>query len=216
MFFVLREQRVFFYGPSFSRQNGVSLDHKLVYYHFGVGHLAGSCCKYRRNLRNAQLLAQSSCKNLKICARLEVDTFLYHSQLPMTCMIETVHKDSIASYHMSKSSLTEVQLDTILASHADGKLDEKVSLRNKHKVSKGSFVRSLRQGQQNIEASLHTLILVQYLGLVDPVIFSQLGRVAELIARVRSTSPDKDSIQRIIETIQGVAEEFSSRRRFIS
>ena len=134
----------------------------------------------------------------------------------MTCMIEIVHRDSIASYLMSKSSLTEVQLDTLLASHIDGKLDDKVILRNKRKVSKGSFVRSLRQGQQNIEASLHTLILVQYLGLVDPAIFSQLGRVAELIARVRSTSPDKDSIRRIIESIQGVAEEFSSRRRFIS
>ena len=47
-------------------------------------------------------------------------------------MLEDIRSDTIATFLLQKSNLTEVQLDTILASEEIGSLDFKRGLREKH------------------------------------------------------------------------------------
>ena len=87
-------------------------------------------------------------------------TFLYNGLEDVLWLpvLEEVRNDIVAEFLLEKSALTEVQLDTILASDREGNLDFKRGLREKGMVSKGSFARTLNQGQDNIESSIYTFL----------------------------------------------------------
>ena len=75
-------------------------------------------------------------------------------------MLEDMRDDIVLNFLLIMSSLTEVQLDTILASDHEGNLNIKRALREKGPVSKGSFARTLKQATENIETSIYTLLLL--------------------------------------------------------
>ena len=131
-------------------------------------------------------------------------------------MLDEIRKDLVASFLLTKSHLTDAQLDTILAWRIDGDLREKTKRRDRGKVSKGAFVRSLRQGQVNIEASVYTLYLSAYLGLVSADTISQLARTGGMLTKVREADPDKEVSLKLIDAIQDFAEKLSGKRRFMS
>ncbi len=128
-------------------------------------------------------------------------------------MIENLRRDPIVSFLLRNSSLTETQLDTIIASTIEGNLAQKAQSREKGKVSKGAFVRTLRQGQGNVEASLYTLMLLVYLGLVKQERFDQFLRTQRLFAQVRELQLDSESVSRLIDGMSAFAQEFSGRKR---
>ena len=130
-------------------------------------------------------------------------------------MLKNFRSDSIVSFLLERCSLTPAQLDTLMLSEAYDSLSEKASLRDRKKVSKGSFLRSLRQGQANVESSIYTLILLEYLGLVDSKQLLGLGRIGELISKVRGSSPSAESISNLLRAMEKFAEEFSRRRKDI-
>jgi len=142
------------------------------------------------------------------------DTFLYYHDLILD-VLNSVKKDALVSFLCEKCSLTQTQLDTILLSELDEELKTKASLRDRHKVSEGAFVRSLRQGQENIEASMYTLILLNYLGFVGENDFQKLSRISGLISKVKESSPDPEAIERLIVALQEFVEGFSHRRKLI-
>ena len=73
-------------------------------------------------------------------------------------MLQEIRKDIVATFLLQKSNLTDVQLDTILASDREGNLDFKRGLREKGRVSKGSFARNLESGpRQHRIISLHSV-----------------------------------------------------------
>lgn len=126
-------------------------------------------------------------------------------------LIEQIRKDRVASFLLHNSSITEAQLDTILAYEIEGKLDAKVSSREKRKLSKGAFVRSLRQGQRNVESSIFTLMLLGYLGFVPAEKFDQLQRTLRLISKVKEVQPDQEDTSRLISGVEEFVSEFSKR-----
>jgi ABC-type bacteriocin/lantibiotic exporter with double-glycine peptidase domain len=130
-------------------------------------------------------------------------------------MLESLKKDALVSFLCEKCSLSEAQLDTILADKAERKLKNKIANRDKRKLSAGAFVRTLRQGQSNIEASMYTLLLLAYLGLTSPREFDRLSSLGVLISKVRASSPTPEEVQRLIDAIQDFAEGFSQRRKLI-
>ncbi|MDG7002262.1 MAG: hypothetical protein JRN15_24460 [Nitrososphaerota archaeon] len=127
-----------------------------------------------------------------------------------------MRKDLIASFLLTKSHLTEAQLDTILADKASGDLNRKAELRDRGKVSKGAFVRTLRQGQANIESSVYTMYLLAYLGLVSAETISQVVRTASMLTQVRGASPEKDVSLKLIDAMQDFAGKLSGKRRFMT
>ncbi len=128
-------------------------------------------------------------------------------------MIENLRRDPIVSFLLRNSSLTETQLDTIMASTIEGNLAQKAQSREKGKVSKGAFVRTLRQGQGNVEASLYTLMLLVYLGLVKQERFDQFLRTQRLFAQVKELQLDSENISRLIDGMSEFAQEFSGRKQ---
>lgn len=130
-------------------------------------------------------------------------------------MLEDVRNDIIASFLLQKSVLTEVQLDTILASDVNGNLEYRSGLREKGKVSKGAFARTLGQGRKNIESSVYTLLLASYLNLVSPESLTQFSRTSGMLAQLRDAGADREDLLRVIEAMQQFVRGFVRKRKVI-
>jgi hypothetical protein len=130
-------------------------------------------------------------------------------------LFQSIKNDAIVSFLSEKCSLTEAQIDTIMLYQSEGDLKTKASLRDKHKVSEGAFVRTLRQGQKNIEACMHTFFLLQYLGLAGEGDLERLSRLGALISQVKDSAPDSETIERLIVALEEFTQTFSHRQKLI-
>jgi hypothetical protein len=128
-------------------------------------------------------------------------------------MLEDIRKDTIATFLLQKSNLTEVQLDTILASEEVGNLDFRRSLREKQKVSKGSFARTLKQARANIEASIYTIFLLSYLDLVRPEYVGQFIRNTRMLGELKSAKPLSEDLLKVMEAMEDYTQTFAKGKR---
>ena len=128
-------------------------------------------------------------------------------------MIEKLWNDPLFSFLLENGILTGPQVDTILASNTAAKLDEKVSLRAKGRVSKGAFLRTLRQGERNIQASVYTLLLVRYLHLLDSSMWGQLVRIGELMDKAGSAGVDGSESPRLVQAMKSFVARLSTTER---
>lgn len=88
--------------------------------------------------------------------------------------LSALQDDPIARKLMERSFLTQTQMETLLIHLiADSiglrpiKYEKKALFRKKTPISKGAFNRSLNQAQKNVIASIYTIILLGYLGILD-------------------------------------------------
>ena len=130
-------------------------------------------------------------------------------------MLQEIRKDIVATFLLQKSNLTDVQLDTILASDREGNLDFKRGLREKGRVSKGSFARTLSQGHDNIESSVYTLFLLAYLDLVPQESLNQFSRTAKMLAQLKEAEAGNDDLLRVIEAMEAFVSGFGRKRKVI-
>ena len=110
---------------------------------------------------------------------------------------EMVERDIILTYLLQRSKITKAQLDTIIINSHSINLKEKILLRDEKKVSKGSFLRTLSQGEANVESSFYVIILMQYLGLFDDS-FDNLLKIANLLKDVKLKNVDRTEMESII------------------
>jgi len=130
-------------------------------------------------------------------------------------MLAEVRKDPVASFLLRKSALTDAQLDTILSAGKEGNLDFKRGLREKGRVSKGSFARTLKQSERNIESSIYTLFLLAYLGIVPPENFAQFSRTTKILGQLKDAEPTGEDLQRVMQAMENFARGFSNANRKI-
>jgi hypothetical protein len=130
-------------------------------------------------------------------------------------MLEEIRKDVVATFLLQKSALTEVQLDTILASDREGNMEFKRGLREKGRVSKGAFARTLNQGRNNIESSVHTLFLLAYLDLVSQESLNQFSRTAKMLGQLKGAEASKEDLARVIEAMNEFVSKFGRKRKVI-
>lgn len=116
-------------------------------------------------------------------------------------------KDPMLKFLFERSSLTKAQLDTYLIEYITAdekvKLKEKIAMRDRKNVSGGAFIRTLRQAQTNLKKAVYTLILLQYLGLLDENAMAKLLQVGKILKNAgKIESKEKlAEVARIIETI---------------
>lgn len=127
-------------------------------------------------------------------------------------MLEDLRSDAVVNFLLSKGNLTEVQLDTILASDREGNLNTKRALREKGPVSKGAFARTLKQGYTNIESSVYTLFLLAYLKQISSDKMAQLGRTARMLSQLREASPSRVDSERVIRAMQEFVRDFRGQK----
>lgn len=130
-------------------------------------------------------------------------------------MLEKVRDDVILSFLLRKSSLTETQLDTLLASENEGSLEHKSGLREKGKVSKGAFARSLAQGQKNIESSVYTLLLASYLNVISPESLIRFSRTSRMLTQLKDANAQRADLVRVIDAMQEFVRDFVGKRKVI-
>ena len=127
-------------------------------------------------------------------------------------MLGDLRDDVVVNFLLSKSNLTEVQHDTIMASNREGNLNTKRALREKGPVSKGAFARTLKQGYRNIESSVYTLFLLAYLEQISSDKVSQLGRTARMLSQLREASPSRGDSERVIGAMQQFVRDFRGQK----
>lgn len=128
-------------------------------------------------------------------------------------MLEEIRKDTIATFLLRKCNLTEIQLDTLLASKGEGNLDFKRTLREKHGVSKGAFARTLKQARRNVEASVYTIFLLSYLDLITEGNVNNLVRNSRILGELKEAKPTAEDEMRVMEAMEEYVQTFSFGKR---
>jgi len=123
---------------------------------------------------------------------------------------ERILADPIAKFLLERAGLTQAQLDTYLIDLVGKRdkigLSELVSLRDRGPVKKGAFLRTLSQAHKNLMRAIHTIILAQYLGLLDKQIVTRLVEVGALMSTIDGRTLTGEQIERIVEALAKVTE----------
>ena len=124
--------------------------------------------------------------------------------------------DPILNYLLERSSFTQAQLDTYLIDHitANEKLElkDKTAMRDRKKVSKGAFIRTLRQAQGNLKRAFYTLILSEYLGLLEDKSMVKLLQVSNLLKGAEGVI-SREKLPKVIEVLETIVETLSGRKK---
>jgi len=100
-----------------------------------------------------------------------------------------LQNDKFLSMLLRNSGLTDTQLDTILCyiviRRLDGKLEQMLVARDGPRITKGSFLRTLKQARENLRKSIYSMLLLSYLGLIDVNFMVSFGKVIENFQELR-------------------------------
>jgi len=99
--------------------------------------------------------------------------------------------DSVVAKLLERSNLTRTQFETVLVDQLGNDLANKALTReemtrlrrNRDKISRGAFNRTLRRARSNVTESVHTVLLLGYCGLLES---PSLAPFVEASERLRS------------------------------
>lgn len=124
--------------------------------------------------------------------------------------------DPMLKYLFERSSFTQAQLDTYLIDRTTVnekvELKEKIAMRDRKNVSKGAFIHTLRQAQGNLKRAVYTLILSEYLGLLEDKSMAKLLQVSNLLKGAEGVISDEKS-EKVIEVIETIIGTLSGKRK---
>ncbi len=122
---------------------------------------------------------------------------------------EKIENDKVAKFLVQNSSLSLIQADTYLIERVlfDKNLDLKTSKRDAKKVSKGSYLRTLKQARNNLEKAIYTLILAEYMNFINIGSIEKIIQVSKLLQNIKSI--DNNKINDIIHTINFIVKSLS-------
>lgn len=107
---------------------------------------------------------------------------------------EYVRRNPIIKFVLENSLLSYAQADTILIDRKVKKsIRAKALLRDNKPVKKGSFVRSLKQCEENITKACYTFILLSCLDIIDEKTISGLVKIGKMLKDL----PEELSIEQV-------------------
>lgn len=126
-------------------------------------------------------------------------------------MIERlIDRDPLGKHLFERSSFTRVQLDTLLADRlgrAEGrKLAERISLRETGPVAKAAFLTSLRQAELNVRQSTYSILLSQYLKLLERGSVESLALIGNLLSQTGTPPLNQEQIAKVIQAVEQVVD----------
>src|SRR5580700_1369682 len=128
-------------------------------------------------------------------------------------MLGEIRNNPFANFLLKNSNLTDAQLDTILASETEGDLQFKSGLREKGRVSKGSFARSLVQARDNVKSSVYTFFLLAFLDLIPEGGLAQLYRTGKMVGELKETEATGDDLRKVMTAMEEFVERFAGGKR---
>lgn len=108
-------------------------------------------------------------------------------------MIQKAFQDPITDLLLKNSNLTRTQFETLMIDLLiDVMSDEKVTFKEKtifraHKVSRGSFSRTLGQARRRVLSSIFTMVLLSYVGVYGDELFEEYENLAEKLREYLTT-----------------------------
>ncbi len=129
-----------------------------------------------------------------------------------------ISDDEVAKNLIKRTGFTESQLDTLLIDKINGhlSLDQKRILRDVGKVSKGSFARTLKQAEKNLEKSLYTVIILEYFSMLQENDVMNLLKVGALLNQAKLQKIPEDKIQVIIGSLSVTIERISKSKNDVA
>ena len=104
-----------------------------------------------------------------------------------------INSDPLLKDLLNKSLLTHAQIDTFYIDKLmkNEKLNKKIISRDDKKVSKSSFIRTLQQAKMNVQKATYTIILADYLELINKDSIEQLIKISKMINSTRNIQSDQ-------------------------
>jgi hypothetical protein len=104
-----------------------------------------------------------------------------------------INSDPLLKDLLNKSLLTHAQVDTFYIEKLmkNKNLNNKIMSRDGKKVTKSSFIRTLNQAKMNVQRAVYTIILVDYLELLNKDSVEQLIKISKMINSTRSIQSDQ-------------------------
>lgn len=121
--------------------------------------------------------------------------------------IKRMLRDPMAKALLKNSNLTSIQFETLLID-VIGRInpekilnyEERRKLRGKP-VSRGAFLRTLKQARERIKEAIYTMLLLTYLGILDGSFFEDyqqlFERLREFLKEVRESEKTKIILGRV-------------------
>jgi len=125
-----------------------------------------------------------------------------------------LEEDIVYKHLFGACNLSTVQLETLIIdlSSQGSSLNDKIQKRRRLSLTKGSYLRTLKQAQNNIEQSVYTIILLQYLNLVNEEAPSNLLRIGTMLQQLSGGEISKDKSGLLMDRIQDIVETLSGKR----
>ena len=117
-----------------------------------------------------------------------------------------VLENPLVKHLLDKSSFTNTQLDTYLSHISiplnDRSLHKRISMRDGKRVTKGAYLRSLKQGKLVLERAMYTLFLSEHLGLVTSEDADHIVRISRTLSSFREIELTPQRNASIIEIMK--------------
>jgi hypothetical protein len=104
-----------------------------------------------------------------------------------------INSDPLLKDLLNKSLLTHAQIDTFYIDKLmkNEKLNKKIISRDGKKVTKSSFIRTLKQAKVNVQKATYTIILADYLELISKDSIEQLIKISQMINSTKNIQSDQ-------------------------
>ena len=125
-----------------------------------------------------------------------------------------VLRDPIIHLLLKSSNLTPIQFETMLIDVIGRMNQEKIlSYEEKRKmrskpVSRGAFIRTLNQARERVRRAIYTILLINYLGILDSSFFEDYQQLFE---RLREYLKDVEESERTKIILRRVEHEIKTR-----
>ena len=118
-----------------------------------------------------------------------------------------VLRDPIIRLLLKSSNLTPIQFETMLIDVIGRMNQEKVlSYEEKRKlrsktVSRGAFIRTLSQARERVRGAIYTILLINYLGILDSSFFEDYQKLFEHLREYLRDVKDSEKTKIILRRI---------------
>ena len=111
--------------------------------------------------------------------------------------------DPILNYLYQHSHLTQTQLDTFLIrkQQINIKLQNQIKLKDGNIPTKGAFLRSLQQAKNNINKSIYTILLMNYLEIIDYNDIQNIDKISQILLEFKQKKSKSINSQDIINLL---------------
>ena len=111
--------------------------------------------------------------------------------------------DPILNYLYQHSHLTQTQLDTFLIrkQQINIKLQNQIKLKDGKIPTKGAFLRSLQQAKNNINKSIYTILLLNYLEIIDYNDIQNIDKISQILLEFKQKKSESINSQDIINLL---------------